>query len=150
MSTEEVCLQESLRLLFRLCNLKKQKKQNTNMFQTVPVCCFILSSVLPSGRRCELPSWLQRKNVNLWSFVSIFLTLLSDGGLWKSGKSQTESLVEQLACVLRGRLAHLKSSLCFARDSGLQCCLWPHPSPFSWQPQYGNLVRCGAEMALPS
>lgn len=77
--------------------------------------------------------------------ASIFLTLLSDGGLWKSGKSQTESLAEQLACVLRGRLAHLKSSLCFARDLGLQCCLWPHPSPFSWQPQYGNLVRWGAE-----
>lgn len=44
--------------------------------------------------------------------------LLNDGGLWKSGKSQTESLAEPLAYVLKRRLAHLKPSLCLARDRG--------------------------------
>lgn len=60
-------------------------------------------------------------------------------------ESQAENLTEQLANVLRERLAHLKSALGFAQKSGLQCCLWPHLSSFSWQPQYGNLVRCGVE-----
>lgn len=77
----------------------------------------------------------------------IFLTLLTDEGLWESGKSQTDSLTEQLACVLSGRLAHLKSSLCFAGNLGLQSCLWPHSSPFVWQPPLGNPVRRGAKIA---
>lgn len=65
-------------------------------------------------------------------------------------ESQAENLTEQLLNVLRERLAHLKSSFGFAQKSGWQCCLWPHCSPFSWQPQYGNLVRCGVEKILPS
>lgn len=40
-------------------------------------------------------------------------------------------------------------TLFLTRESGLLCHPWPHPSPFSWQPQHGNLVKCGAEIVLP-
>lgn len=32
-------------------------------------------------------------------------------------------------------------TLFLTRESGLLCRPWPHPSPFSWQPQHGNLVK---------
>lgn len=89
------------------------------MFQAAPAGCFVSASLL-----AKWPSLRTALGMLPCDHGERFpLALLSDGSLRESGKSQAESLAEQLACVLRGRLAHLKSSLCFARDAGLQCCL---------------------------
>lgn len=67
--------------------------------------------VVPSERCSLLLSWHHAKGwkkEKVAAKLNIFLALLTDGGVWSQ-----KTLEEQLDYVIRRRLAHLKSSLCF-------------------------------------
>lgn len=104
-------------------------------------CCF------------QLHSWHIRKGIEkrwgrkkkLCPQLNIFLALLTDGGVWARNPWRTIGL-----CHPKKAGPFKIITLFLTKELGLLCRPWPHPSPFSWQPQHGNLVKCGAEIVLPS
>lgn len=87
----------------------------------------------------------KRGGKKLSAQLNIFLALLTDGGVWARNPWRTIGL-----CHPKKAGPFKIITLFLTRELRLLCRPWPHPSPFSWQPQHGNLVKCGAEIVLSS